>query len=62
MAILKHAACGLRYALRDNVWSTRRTRTPLEHDRWTDARLQVLRDALLYRTLHAAGASPATGT
>jgi len=54
MTILKHVSYGLRYALRDNVWSRRRTRSLLEHDGWTAARLQVLRDALLYRTLHAA--------
>jgi hypothetical protein len=42
MTILSRAAYGLRHALRDNVWSTRRTRTLLEHDRWTDTRLQAL--------------------
>jgi phenylacetate-CoA ligase len=54
VGILKHLSYGLRYALRDNVWSQRRTRVLLEHDRWNDSRLQELRDALLYRTLHAA--------
>src|SRR6516162_3047836 len=54
MAIIQHVSCGLRYALRDNVWSRHRTRELLEHDRWTVARLQALRDAFLYRTLHAA--------
>jgi phenylacetate-CoA ligase len=54
MTILKQVSYGLRYALRENVWSRHRTRALLQHDQWTDARLQALRDALLYRTLHAA--------
>ena len=54
MTILKHVSYGLRHVLRDKVWSGHRTRALLEHDRWTAARLQALRDALLYRTLHAA--------
>ena len=54
MTILTHAFYGLRYALRDNLSSTGRIQALLEHDQWTDARLQALRDALLYRTLLAA--------
>ena len=54
MTVLKHAYHGLRYALRDNAWSRQRTRALLEHDRWTNSRLQALRDILLYRTLHTA--------
>jgi phenylacetate-CoA ligase len=54
MTTLQHLSYGLRHALRDNVWSRRRTHALLEHDRWSLARLHELRDALLYRTLHAA--------
>jgi phenylacetate-CoA ligase len=44
----------MRHALRANVWSRKRRRVLLEHDRWTDADLQNLRDQFLYRTLRAA--------
>jgi phenylacetate-CoA ligase len=54
MTAFKHVSYGLRYTLRDNVWSRRRTRGLLEHDCWTPARLHALRDELLYRTLHVA--------